>query len=187
MPKRELMSFDGDPKGYPRFIKGFEVKVERRVKDYDERLTFLIQYCRGAAKEAIENCIMLPPEQGYREAKDILRKNFGQKHIVVRAFIEKAIRGPQIRASEPDKLSQLARDMRNCILNSEHMHYQADINSMDTLMRVVMRLPSHLQAKWAEESSVLIESGIEPEFSHLTKFVERCAVVERIQNLSGGR
>ncbi|XP_067030756.1 uncharacterized protein [Acropora muricata] len=177
MPKRELMSFDGDPKGYPRFIKGFEVNVERRVKDYDERLTFLIQYCRGAAKEAIENCIMLPPEQGYREAKDILRKNFGQKHIVVRAFIDKVIRGPQIRASEPDKLSQLARDIRNCILNSEHMHYQADINSMDTLKRVVMRLPSHLQAKWAEESSGLIESGIEPEFSHLTKFVERRAVV----------
>ena len=177
MPKRELMSFDGDPKGYPRFIKGFEVNVERRVKDYDERLTFLIQYCRGAAKEAIENCIMLPPEQGYREVKDILRKNFGQKHIVVRAFIDKVIKGPQIRASKPDKLSQLARDMRNCILNSEHMHYQADINSMDTLKRVVMRLPSHLQAKWAEESSGLIESRIEPEFSHLTKFVERRAVV----------
>ena len=177
MPKRELMSFDGDPKGYSRFIKGFEVNVERRVKDYDERLTFLIQYCRGAAKEAIENCIMLPPEQGYREAKDILRTNFGQKHIVVRAFIDKVIKGPQIRASEPDKLSQLARNMRNCILNSEHMHYQADIKSMDTLKRVVMRLPSHLQAKWAEESSGLIESGIEPEFSHLTKFVERRAVV----------
>ena len=85
MPKKELLSFHGDLKGYPRFIKGFEVKVERRVKDYDERLTFLIQYCRGAAKEAIENCIMLPLEQGYHEAKDILRKNFGQKHMVVRA------------------------------------------------------------------------------------------------------
>lgn len=72
--------------------------MERRVKDYDERLTFLIQYCRGAAKEAIENCIMLPPGQGYREAKDILHENFGQKHMVVRASIDKFIRGPQVRA-----------------------------------------------------------------------------------------
>lgn len=151
--------------------------MKRRLKDYDERLTFLIQYCRGAAKEAIEDCIMLPPEQGYREAKDILHKNFGQKHIVVRAFIDKVIRGPQIRVSEPDKLSQLARDMRKCILNSEHMHYKADINSVDTLKRLVMCLPSHLQVKWAEELSGLIESGIAPEFSHLTKFVERRAVV----------
>ena len=120
---------------------------------------------------------MLPPEQGYREAKDILRKNFGQKHIVVRAFIDKVVKGPQIRASESDKLSQLARDMKNCILNSEHTHYKADINSMDRLRRVVMRLPPHLQAKRAEESSRLIESGMEPEFSRLTEFVERRAVV----------
>ena len=42
MPNRVLMSFDGYPKGYPRFIKGFEVNVERRVKDYDERLTYSI-------------------------------------------------------------------------------------------------------------------------------------------------
>ena len=44
---------------------------------------------------------------------------------------------------------------------------------MDTLKKVVMRLPAHLQAKWAEESSNLIEADIEPEFSHLTDFVER--------------
>ena len=40
-----------------------------------------------------------------------------------------------------------------------------------------MHLPSHLQSQWPEESSGLIESRIEPEFSHLTKFVERRAVV----------
>ena len=56
MPKRELISFDGDPMGYPRFIKGFEINVECRVRDHDERLSFLIQYGRGAAREAIENC-----------------------------------------------------------------------------------------------------------------------------------
>ena len=87
------------------------------------------------------------------------------------------MKGPQISASESDKLSQLARNMKNCILNSKHMRYKADINSMDTLKKVVMRLLSQLQAKWAEESSRLIESGIEPEFSHLTVFVERRAVV----------
>ena len=101
----------------------------------------------------------------------------GQKHIVIRAFIDKVGKGLQIRASKSDKLSQLARDIKNCILNSEHMCYKADINSMGTLKKVVMRLPSQLQGKWAEESSRLIESGIEPEFSHLTEFVERRAVV----------
>ena len=40
-----------------------------------------------------------------------------------------------------------------------------------------MHLPSHVREKWTEETSWLIESGIEPEFSRLTKFVERRAVV----------
>ena len=177
MPKREFLSFDGDPKRYPRFIKSFEINVERRVKEDDEKLSYLIQYCKGAAKDAIENCLMLPPEEGYKEAKEILRKNFGQKHTIVRAFIDKVVKGPQIRAWESEKLSQLARDMKSCALNSDHMHYKADINSMDTLKRIVMRLPPHLQAKWAEESNKLIEAEREPEFSHLANFVERRATV----------
>ena len=177
MLKREDISFDGDPGKYPRFIKSFEMNVERRVNEVYERLSYLIKFFSGFAREAIENCVILPPGQGYREAKDILQKNFGQRHIIVRAFIERVVMGPQIRASDAEKLSQLAREMRNCALNSEHMRYKADINSMDTLRKVVRRLPPHIQAKWAEESSKLIEADIEPEFSHLTDFVEKRAAV----------
>ena len=95
----------------------------------------------------------------------------------MRVFIDKVVKGPQNRAWESEKLSQLARDMKNCALNSEHMRNKADINSMDTLKRIIMRLPPHLQAKWAEESNKLIEAETEPEFSHLACFVEKRATV----------
>ena len=176
MPKREFLYFDGDPKRYPRFMKNFEVNLEHRVQDDNTRLSYLIQYCTGVAKEAIENCVLLPADQGYHEAKDILRKNFGQKHIIVHAFIDKVVKGPQIKASDPEKLLQLARDMRNCCLNSVQLNYRADINSMDTLGKVVKRLPPHLQAKWADKSS-RIGMDFEPELSHLTEFVEKRAAV----------
>ena len=167
-----FLSFDGDPKRYPRFIKSFEINVERRVKGDDEKLAYLIQYCKGAAKDAIENCLMLPPEEDYAEAKEILRTYFGQKYIIVRAFIAKVVKGPQIRAWVSEKLSLLARDIKSCALNSDHTHYRAEINSMDTL-----RFPPHLQAKWAEESNKFIEAEKEPEFSHLASFVEKRATV----------
>lgn len=85
MPKREFLLFDGDPKKYPRFIKSFKINAERRAKEDDERLSFLIQYCERAAKEAIKNCTKCYPSnmQGHREVKETLRKNFGQKHIIV--------------------------------------------------------------------------------------------------------
>ena len=67
--------------------------------------------------------------------------------------------------------------MKSCSLNSEHMHYKADIDSMDTLKKIVMRLLSHFQSKWADESNKLIEAGIEPEFSRLAGFVKKRATV----------
>ena len=56
MPKREFLYFDGDPSRYPRFIKNFELNVESTIEDDNVRLSYLIQYCTGKAKEAIENC-----------------------------------------------------------------------------------------------------------------------------------
>ena len=89
------------------------------MKEDDEKLAYFIQHCKGAAKDAIENCLMLPPEESYIEAKEILCKSFGQKHIIVRASIDKVVKGPQIRGWESKKLSQLACDMKSCALNSE--------------------------------------------------------------------
>ena len=84
-------------------------------------------------------------------------------------------KGPQIKPGEPDKLMQLARDMRNCLLNTTQLNYKADINSMDTLSKIVNKLPPYLQAKWAEHSGTLTECGIEPEFQHLKEILEKNA------------
>lgn len=67
------------------------------MKEVDEKLAYFIQQCKGSAKDAIENCLMSPPEESYIEAKEILRKSFGQKHKIVRASIDKVVKGPQIR------------------------------------------------------------------------------------------
>ena len=177
LPKREFLYFDENPADYPRFIRNFELNAERRVYDYSVRLSYLIQYSTGPAREAIEHCVILPAEEGYLMAKEILRKNFGQKHNIVQAFIEKVVTGPQTKPGGSDKLMQLARDMRNCLLNSTQMNYKADINAMDTLTKIVKRPPSYLQAKWAELSGKLIEGEVELEFTHLVDFVEKNAAI----------
>ena len=175
LPKREFLYFDGNPVNYTKFMRNFELNVGNKVRETSVKLSFLIQYTTGAAREAIENCVILPADEGYIKAKEILRKNFGQKHTIIRAYIERVTKGPQIKAGEPDKLMQLARDMRNCLLNSTQLNYKADISSMDTLSKIVKKLPLYLQAKWAERSGTLIECDIEPEFQHLTELLEKNA------------
>ncbi|KAK3718239.1 hypothetical protein QZH41_002053 [Actinostola sp. cb2023] len=97
MPKRGYMTFEGDPVMFPLFMKNFEINVESKEEHDSDHLSYLIQFCKGKAKEAIENCIIMPPEEGYKRAKAILRKNFGRTHIVSKAFLDKVVKGPPIR------------------------------------------------------------------------------------------
>ena len=47
MPKRELLTFDGNPLSYWLFVNNFEVNIAKRVRDAESRLTYLIQLCTG--------------------------------------------------------------------------------------------------------------------------------------------
>ncbi len=150
MPQKEYMSFYGEPRDFPLFMKNFEVNVESEESNDADRLSYLIQYCKGTARQAIEHCVIMEPEEGYKRAKDILRKNFGRNHIVTQAFLDKVIGGPPIKVNESEKLSQLTQYMETCLLGSTQLGNGANINSLDTLGKVVSRLPTHLRSKWAD-------------------------------------
>ncbi|KAK3746513.1 hypothetical protein QZH41_005378 [Actinostola sp. cb2023] len=155
----------------------FEINVESKEEHDSDRLSYLIQFCKGKAKEAIEHCIIMPPEEGYKRAKDILRKNFGRTHIVSKAFLDKVVKGPPIRIAESEKLAQLSRDMESCMLGSSQLDMESNLNSLDTLGKVVGRLPISMKAKWAEKANQLYDKGVTPKFSHLANFVEERSAV----------
>ncbi|KAK3741593.1 hypothetical protein QZH41_012537, partial [Actinostola sp. cb2023] len=162
---------------FPLFMKNFEINVESKEEHDSDRLSYLIQFCKGKAKEAIEHCIIMPPEEGYKRAKDILRKNFGRTHIVSKAFLDKVVKGPPIRIAESEKLAQLSRDMESCMLGSSQLDMESNLNSLDTLGKVVGRLPISMKAKWAEKANQLYDKGVTPKFSHLANFVEERSAV----------
>ncbi|VDP47737.1 unnamed protein product [Schistosoma margrebowiei] len=66
LPKVELSTFDGQPAKYWKFIRRFELYVVCKVEDDGQRLLYLLHYCKGKAREAIDECIMLPPSSSYR-------------------------------------------------------------------------------------------------------------------------
>ena len=68
MPKVELQAFDGNPLQYHQFINSFDQNVDRICKDGDMKLTRLLQYTSGEAKEAIRACQLIGGDEGYEEA-----------------------------------------------------------------------------------------------------------------------
>ena len=144
------------------------MNVEDIERDPNARRSFLIQLCTGEAKDAVSGTVMLPPE-GYNKAKSILRKMFGQTHIVAASHIGRVTKGGTIKEFESEKLLQLARDMENCEMNLCKLGYQADINSRGNMSAVVLRLP------WVKKAQNSPDQGKEPDFSQLTKFVVKRA------------
>ena len=47
--------------------------------DEEMKLTLLLQHCKEKAHDLIEDCVMLPPSQGYSKALEKLERRFGPK------------------------------------------------------------------------------------------------------------
>eukprot|EP00794_Sanderia_malayensis_P019359 gene19359-21279_t len=76
-PNVDIDVFGGDPMEYQYFMATFRKVVEKKIADPMGRLTRLIKYTSGEAKELIRHCIQLPPKVCYKEAKALLTKVWG--------------------------------------------------------------------------------------------------------------
>ena len=183
MPQPEILSFSGKPTDYWKFIRNFETNVASRVKDDNIKLSYLIQNCKGDARECIEDCVVLTVN-GYSKAREILHKRYGRPHVIARAYINELIEGPQIKGNDSDALMYLSVQMQRCELTLNQMSYSADMNNSQNMLRIVRRMPMHMRTKWADRADSIIESGSEPNFSHLTRFIEQRA---RVANTMYGK
>jgi hypothetical protein len=151
LPKPELLTFDGKPINYCKFIKNFETNVESRVSDDQVRLGYLIQYCKGEAKSSIENCVLLEPTDGYKHARSILHSRYGRSHIIAASsYIEKLVYGTQIKAYDLESLSILALDMEKCEITLLQLGFVSDIDNSGNLRKIVKSLPMYLRVKWVD-------------------------------------
>ena len=179
MPKVEISFFDGNPGDYWRFSKELEYYVESRVKNNSQRLLYLLYYCRGRAKSAIQDCVVLPPDSAYPRARQILHDLFGETHVVARARIDRLLKGLKPIAEDGEALSLLAIEMQNCHIALTEMNYTAVLNSVATMERIVRVLPVAVRRNWAQFADSKLQEGSEPLFHDLCQFVAKEARVAR--------
>ncbi|VDP93833.1 unnamed protein product [Echinostoma caproni] len=59
LPKRDPLTFEGDPARYWLLMRCFEANVLKSTTDPTIMLSYLVQYCSEEAKRAIEICLIL--------------------------------------------------------------------------------------------------------------------------------
>lgn len=65
-------------------------QLERDIDD-EYRLSYLSYYCKNEAKETIENCSILEPEEEYQGALRIRQRRFRKSHMIIRANLDNLV------------------------------------------------------------------------------------------------
>ena len=128
LPKSEILRFDGSARNFQRFLTSFDMNVDSKGISDSAKLTYLIQYCDGKAKELIEDCIMfIDPSKGYQEARQLLKTEYGKRHEIARACIDALTRGNVIAANDHEGIIELAKEMKRCYLTLIQINYMSDL------------------------------------------------------------
>ena len=106
--------FDGNPIEYRGFISAFESLLEARTFSSTDRLYYLEQFTAGDVKELVRSCHYLPPDEGYDQARWVLKKKFGDEHRVASAYETKALNWPNIRPEDGAALNRFSIFVTSC-------------------------------------------------------------------------
>ena len=125
----------------------FKEVIERKIKDPVGRLTRLIKFTAGEAKDLIKHCILLTPDIGYATAITLLNKRYGNPHLLL------ASNRKEVKSLAPVKLGDAMgfRKFHNFVLNCEAFFKITNRNSLEspeTLCILVSKLPGELRHRW---------------------------------------
>lgn len=82
LPKVKLEPYNGDPLKYHSFFTVFDENVENVSENGGMKLTRLLQYTTGKAKEAMRACSLIGGDDGYAQARKLLHSRFGNNHLI---------------------------------------------------------------------------------------------------------
>ena len=112
------------------------------------------------------------PEEGYREARSLLKQRYGQGYRIATAYVDRLTRGPPIKAEDNAALRRFSILLTGCKNTLREIGYLSKAENPDTLKTIVNRLPYGLKLKWRDVADKITEKeGREITIEDLSDFV----------------
>ena len=81
-----MEQFDGNSLNYRYFMALFAEVVQTKIEEPRGRLTRLIKFTIGEARELIKHYIQLPRKRGYQHARPLLERTYGNPHNMLSSY-----------------------------------------------------------------------------------------------------
>ena len=172
LPEQKISSFDGDPLKYTAFIKAFEYCVEDKTEDSRDRLAYLCQYTSGEANILVNSCLhSLNSDEGYYNAKALLKKRFGDPRKIAQAIQKQAYEWSEIKDDDADVLCKFMMFLTEA-QSTMSVHALNELNHTSSLQILLKKLPYRLRSSWRNKVyEIEEERGMIINFNDFVQFV----------------
>ena len=176
MPDVKIKEFDGSPLEYWTFIRFFDESVGKTSVDTRKKLTRLISSCVAKAADAITHCNIMEAEEGYKEARRILKARFGNDLLIRGAWLNKITGGTIVKEKDEDALQTLTDEVRNRTYTLKAMGQDMS-NMYEKVILVFARLPQYSRNRWRPKFIEYVKrEGKYPTLENLLEFLEGAAL-----------
>ena len=178
LPKMAMETFNGDVMRYSGFLRQFQNNVASKTDDEEEKLYYLDQMTSGKPNDIVKTCLHLPPGEGYREARRLLDKRYGDKSRVATSLVTKILSWPPIHSNDVSGLDEYAIFLRGCLNSLKNLPSGLAEVDARAIRHMLCRLPAYATDKWRDEAdSIDVNQNRCPNFEDFVMFVERLARV----------
>ena len=150
----------------------FREVVETKVDDPRGKLIRLIKYTSGDARELIKHYIQLPSNEGYKHAKYLLDKVYGDSHKILASYRKEVKNWQPIKFRDSTAFRQFHNFLLRCKSVPTNLKLNA-LNTPDMLFMLASKLSSAIMERWNREVLKLRRyQHQEPNLEDFTKYVE---------------
>ena len=172
VPDVDIKTFDGKVLDYHYFIALFKEVVESKVDDPRVKLTRLIKYTSRDARELIKYYIQLPSNEGFKHAKYLLEKVYGNPQKILASYREEVKNWQTIKFGEAIAFRRFHNFLLRCKSVATNQKWNAS-NTPDILCMLTSKLPSGIMERWNREVlEIRRQQHQEPNLEDFTKYVE---------------
>ena len=173
LPQAEPGIFSGDPLTFHRWEADIKLLLDSCNISSREKLQILMKYLAGTARSDVESLSMVPLENGYKNARRILSKRFGNPFYVADAFRTKLEEFPKIGPNETNSLQSYSDFLNQIKTITNSLKELKILDDVHEIKKVSSKLPDWLFRRWARRVSKNAEEYGYPDFAHFCEFVER--------------
>ena len=178
LPSKDIPVFTGDPLTYKSFIRAFEHAVDSKIDGMKDKLYYLEQYTSGEPQELVRSCEHMSSDRAYNEARRLLQRHYGDELKIANAYLDKALKWPQIKSEDGKALRAYALFLVGCRNTMDDIEFMEEMDNPTNMRVVVSKLPYKLKEKWRTTAFEIHEKGRgRARFSNLVDFIDRQAKV----------